>query len=136
MFQQKCTRKNYSTNALKLRYSTCPLRFQYIPPALYLKIVLQNILRMGPTADVHLAGGHTKDNPTKIHFSNMNRLLKNLATIHTTYKKQELDILQNKCIFTHIIMGSTWYVAKVCFMRSCYTLYNLGYTNRFLQLLT
>ena len=42
---------------------------------------------MGPTADVHLAGGHTKDNPTKIHFSNMNRLLKNLATIHTTYKK-------------------------------------------------
>jgi hypothetical protein len=42
---------------------------------------------MGPTADVHLDGGHTKDNPTKIHFSNMNRLLKNLATIHTTYKK-------------------------------------------------
>ena len=45
--------------------------------------------------------------------------------------------MQNKCIFTHIIMGSTRYVAKVCFMRSCYnTLYNLGYTNRFLQLLT
>ena len=98
--------------AIVRNYSTCPPRFWYIPPALYLKIVLQNILRMGPTADVHLAGGHTKDNPTKIHFSKMNRLLKNLATIHTTYKKQELDILQNKCIFTHIIMGSTWYVCS------------------------